>query len=201
MKYSRQWLLDHLMPNKDLSHLVAQLKEMEIDYQLMPVGSFDFTGIVIGEIKSIAKHPNADKLQLCQVDVGVETPLSIVCGASNIYIGMRAPVAPIDSVLPGDFKIKKAKLRGEVSMGMLCSGKELGLSQSSPGILALPADAPIGESFYHYFKLNDELIDVSYEGNEALSIFELSQLLHLHVENKPNKNRWLKKLLKLLFKL
>lgn len=201
MKYSRQWLLAHLMPKGDLSSLVVQLKAKEIDYQLMPVGAFDFTGVLVGEIKLIAKHPNADKLQLCQVDVGAESLLSIVCGANNIHEGMRVPVAPVGSVLPGDFKIKKAKLRGEVSQGMLCSAKELGLSQASPGILALPADATIGESFYDYFKLNDELIDVSYDGNDALSIFELSKLLRLHVENKPNKNSWLKKLLNIFFKL
>lgn len=203
MIYSRQWLMDHLAPNLTLSKFVSKLKQHHIQAHLLPVTAFHFSGVIVGKILTIAPHPNADKLQVCTVDIGALEHLSIVCGAQNIYLGMKVPVAPVGAILPGDFKIKKAKLRGELSFGMLCSAKELGLAENSVGIMGLPKDAPVGENLYEYLHLNDEIIALSRTDNEGneLSIEELSRLFHVTIENKTKKNNWLKKLLKLVFKL
>ncbi|MCG8428266.1 MAG: phenylalanine--tRNA ligase subunit beta, partial [Chromatiales bacterium] len=106
------------------------------------------------------QHPNADKLSLCTVNIGTDDNLQIICGAPNVAAGQKVPVAVIGAVLPGDFKIKKAKLRGVESQGMICSASELGLAESSEGIMVLPTDAPLGEDFRGYLNLNDKAIEV-----------------------------------------
>ncbi len=107
-----------------------------------------------------AQHPDADKLSVCQVNVEEGEPLQIVCGARNVAAGMRVPVAKVGAVLPGEFKIKKAKLRGVQSLGMICSASELGLAESSDGIMPLPQDAPLGADLRTYLGLDDQAIDV-----------------------------------------
>src|SRR5205814_6971387 len=102
-----------------------------------------FDKVVIGQVLQAAKHPNADRLTLCRVDTGGDAPLSIVCGALNVVVGMKAPVALLGARLPG-MEIKQAKVRGVESSGMLCSAKDLGLSQDHSGLLVLPADARPG---------------------------------------------------------
>jgi len=118
------------------------------------------TGVVVGWVQSLAAHPGADKLRVCQVDAGTGGPLQIVCGAANVAAGMRVPVALVGAVLPGDLRIKKARLRGVESFGMICSAAELGLEEKSAGILALPPDAPVGIDVRTYLGLDDHAIEV-----------------------------------------
>lgn len=205
MKYSRNWLHQQLASHLAVDDFIERLKKASLIIELLPVSSFDFSGVIVGEIISIAPHPNADKLQLCQVNVGGDELLSIVCGAKNIYPKMKIPVAVIGSVLPGDFTIKKAKLRGEVSYGMLCSAKELNLSEESHGILTLPQDAPVGILAHQYLQLDEEivqLIDSKSKFND-LSVLELANHIDFS-SDKHNKSclfSKLKKLLKVVFRL
>lgn len=205
MKYSRKWLHQQLNSSASFSDLLEQIRKAGFEVKLLSSENFDFSGIVIGEILSILPHPNADKLQICMVSVGGEEPLTIVCGASNIFASMIVPVAIIGAILPGNFKIKKAKLRGETSCGMICSSKELALSTSSKGILALPENAPIGKDVFEYLNLKDEMIEITDPTKEAeeLSVGDILEKLKLSglAENKPLKINKLKKLLKVLFKL
>ncbi len=114
-----------------------------------------------------ARHPDADKLNVCQVDDGTER-LQVVCGAPNVEAGQKVAFARVGAVLPGDFKIKKAKLRGVESRGMICSASELGLEEeSSDGILVLPAEAPVGEDFRAYMTLDDSTIEVDLTPNRG----------------------------------
>jgi phenylalanyl-tRNA synthetase beta chain len=127
----------------------------------------EFSGVVVGEVLSTSQHPNADKLKVCQVHVGQAEPLQIVCGASNVRAGLKIPAALIGAELPGDFKIKESKLRGELSFGMLCSAKELGLASSSEGLLELAADAPVGKNIRDYLRLDDHSIELGLTPNRA----------------------------------
>ncbi len=126
----------------------------------------DFSGVVVAEILEATQHPDADKLQLCTVSNGTETT-EIVCGAPNARAGLKVACAEVGAVLPGNFKIRKAKLRGVVSMGMLCSESELGLSDESDGIMELPDDAKPGLDFRDYLGLNDQCIDVDLTPNRG----------------------------------
>ncbi len=126
-----------------------------------------FHGVVVGEVMECAQHPNADKLRVTKVNVGGDRLLDIVCGAPNCRLGLKVAVATVGAVLPGDFKIKAAKLRGEPSEGMLCSFSELGISDDHNGIIELPADAPIGTDIREYLKLDDNTIEISVTPNRA----------------------------------
>jgi len=111
-----------------------------------------FTDVVVARVESVEKHPDADKLSVCEVADGSET-LQVVCGAPNVRAGLLVALARVGAVLPGDFKIKPAKLRGVASQGMLCSEKELGLAEQSDGIMELPAFAPVGVTITDYLGL------------------------------------------------
>lgn len=113
-----------------------------------------FAGVVVGRIINTEKHPDADRLQVCQVDIGAETPLQIVCGASNARPGLKAPCALVGAELPS-VSIREAKVRGVSSFGMMCSEKELGLATESQGLMELPQDAPVGQSIRDYLQLDD----------------------------------------------
>lgn len=126
-----------------------------------------FTGVVVGEVMECGQHPNADKLRVTKVNVGGDRLLDIVCGAPNCRQGLKVAVATVGAVLPGDFKIKAAKLRGEPSEGMLCSFSELGISDDHDGIIELPLDAPIGTDIREYLKLDDNTIEISVTPNRA----------------------------------
>ena len=123
-------------------------------------------GVVVAEIVSAEQHPDADKLRVCQVDTGSET-VQIVCGAPNARAGLKAPLARVGAVLPGDFKIKAAKLRGVESRGMLCAEQELGLSDASDGLMELSADAPVGTDIRDYLQLDDKVIEIGLTPNRA----------------------------------
>ncbi|MBT0587273.1 phenylalanine--tRNA ligase subunit beta [Alteromonas oceanisediminis] len=167
MKFSEKWLREWVSPDLSSEQLSEQLSMagLEVD-GIEPVAS-DFSGVVIGEVVECGPHPDADKLQVTKINVGDEELLDIVCGAPNCRQGLRVAVAKVGAVLPGNFKIKKAKLRGQPSFGMLCSFSELGMGEDHSGILELPQDAPIGTDIREYLGLDDIMIDVDLTPNRA----------------------------------
>lgn len=167
MQVSEAWLRELVNPSIDTSTLVSQLTMAGLEVDAVTPVAGDFSGVVVAEVLSTVQHPNADKLRVCQVNVGQAEPLQIVCGASNVRPGLKIPAALIGAVLPGDFKIKESKLRGELSFGMLCSEKELGLAASSDGLMELPADAPVGANIRDYLMLNDNVIELGLTPNRA----------------------------------
>lgn len=166
MKFSEHWLRELVQPEIDTQSLVDQLSlsGLEVD-KVEPVAGA-FSGVVVGEILSAEQHPNADKLRVCQVSDGSEE-FQVVCGAPNARAGIRVPFAKVGAVLPGDFKIKKAKLRQVESFGMLCAEDELGLSEDHAGLMELAADAPVGTDIREYLKLDDQIIDVDLTPNRG----------------------------------
>jgi phenylalanyl-tRNA synthetase beta chain len=160
MKFSEAWLREWVDPAVTTQQLADQLSMAGLEVDSVTPVAGTFSGVVVGEVIEKAQHPDADKLSVCQVNVEAGEPLQIVCGARNVAAGMRVPVAKVGALLPGEFKIKKAKLRGVQSLGMICSASELGLAESSEGIMPLPQDAPLGEDLRTYLGLDDQAIDV-----------------------------------------
>ncbi|WP_419648050.1 YtpR family tRNA-binding protein, partial [Thiolapillus sp.] len=160
MQFSDAWLREWVNPEVSVEELADALSMAGLEVDGVEPAAADFSGVVVGKVLSCERHPDADKLSVCRVDVGEDEPVQIVCGAKNVAADMKVPVARVGAVLPGNFKIKKAKLRGQQSMGMICSAAELGLAESSDGIMPLPADAPVGEDFRDYLSLDDHIIDV-----------------------------------------
>ncbi len=167
MKISENWLREWVNPNISTDELAEQLTMLGLEVDDVLAAAAQFSQVRVAEIISIEKHPDADKLNVCQVDAGTGENLQIVCGAPNARKGLKAPLAMIGALLPGNFKIKKSKLRGMPSFGMLCSAVELGLSDDSSGLLELPSDAPIGEDIRDYLALNDSIIDIDLTPNRA----------------------------------
>lgn len=167
MKISENWLRTWVNPAIDSDTLSDQLTMLglEVD-ELAPVAK-PFTGVVIGEVLTVEQHPDADRLRVTTINIGSGEPLQIVCGAPNVRVGMKAPVATIGAVLPGDFKIKKGKLRGVESQGMLCGASEIDLEDKIDGLLELPVNAPVGENIREYLKLDDNVIDISITPNRG----------------------------------
>lgn len=191
MKLSENWLREFVSPKintKELSDKLT-LAGLEVD-SILPVAG-TFSKVVIGQIEDIQKHPNANKLNICKVRIGNDEILSIVCGAQNIYEGMRVPVALVGAILPGGFKIKKSKLRGELSCGMMCSESELGMTEESNGLMDLPSTAPIGECIRQYLSLEDNIIELDLTPNrsDCLSVYgvarEVSALTQTNLLPKP----------------
>ncbi|MGR8930338.1 MAG: phenylalanine--tRNA ligase subunit beta [Gammaproteobacteria bacterium] len=167
MQVSEAWLRELINPPVNTQQLVAQLTMAGLEVDAVQPVAGEFNGVVVAEVLSTEQHPNADKLRVCQVNVGQSEPLQIVCGASNVRPGLKVPAALIGAVLPGDFKIKQSKLRGELSFGMLCSETELGLATSSSGLMELPDDAPVGSDIRDYLSLNDNVIELGLTPNRA----------------------------------
>ncbi|WP_097460677.1 phenylalanine--tRNA ligase subunit beta [Mangrovitalea sediminis] len=176
MKFSEQWLREWVNPDIDTQELAHQITMagLEVD-DVEPVAG-SFSGVIVGEITALAPHPDADKLRVCQVSDGTMTH-QVVCGAPNVFEGMKAPFAVIGAILQGNFKIKKAKLRGVESQGMLCSESELGLSDNHEGLMVLPESAPTGTQLRDYLGLDDATIDVDLTPNrsDCLSIRGLAR--------------------------
>ncbi len=160
MKFSEAWLREWVNPSVNTTELADQLSMAGLEVDSVEPVAGEFEGVVVGEVLTREQHPDADKLSLCTVNVGASEALQIVCGAPNVAAGLKVPVAVIGAVLPGNFKIKRAKLRGVESQGMICSASELGLAASSEGILPLAEDASVGTDFRDYLSLNDQSIDV-----------------------------------------
>lgn len=171
MKISEQWLRQWVNPNNNSEQLANQLTMagLELDDRY-PVAR-QFRGVVVGEVVEVTPHPDADKLRVTQVNIGGDELLQIVCGAPNVSVGMKAPVATVGAVLPSDdgkgFTIKKSKLRGVASNGMLCGASEIDLVDSVDGLLELPSDAPIGTDIRDYLGLDNEIFDISITPNRG----------------------------------
>jgi len=167
MKFSEAWLrewVDPPMATDDLAHALT-MAGLEVDTVEPVAGTFN--AVVVGEVVACEPHPDADKLSLCRVDVGETEPLQIVCGAPNVRQGLKAPVALIGGLLPGGLKIRKARLRGVESSGMLCSEKELGLGDGAGGLMELPDTAPVGEDLRQWLDLDDSAIDIDLTPNRG----------------------------------
>ncbi|KAB0549017.1 phenylalanine--tRNA ligase subunit beta [Pseudomonas argentinensis] len=176
MKFSEQWLRSWVSPQASRDELVARLSMAGLEVDSVSPVAGAFSGVIVGEVLSTEQHPDADKLRVCQVSNGSET-FQVVCGAPNVRPGLKIPFAMIGAELPGDFKIKKAKLRGVESNGMLCSASELQISEDNDGLLELPADAPVGQDIREYFELNDVSIEVDLTPNrgDCLSLAGLAR--------------------------
>ncbi|MBP8064066.1 MAG: phenylalanine--tRNA ligase subunit beta, partial [Acinetobacter sp.] len=167
MKISENWLRTWVNPAIDSNTLSDQLTMLGLEVDDLSPAAKPFTGVVVGEVLTVEQHPDADRLRVTTVNIGSGEPLQIVCGAPNVRAGMKAPVATIGAVLPGDFKIKKGKLRGIESQGMLCGASEIDLEDKIDGLLELPADAPVGVNIREYLDLDDNVIDISITPNRG----------------------------------
>ena len=167
MKFSESWLRSFVNPNisgKEFTHLLT-MAGLEVEEEETVAPFFD--SVVVALVLEVAKHPDADRLNVCRVDIGDGVTQQIVCGAPNVAPGLKVPCALPGATLPGDFRIKVAKVRGIESSGMLCSAKELGISEDTSGLLILPADAPIGQNIRDYLDLDDRLITLKLTPNRA----------------------------------
>ena len=167
MQISEAWLRSYVNPEISTEVLVEQLTMAGLEIDSVNPAAAKFSGVVVGQVISMHQHPDADRLRVCMVAVGEAEPLQIVCGASNVRVGLKIPAALCGAVLPGEFKIKKSKLRGEESFGMLCSEKELGLATDANGLMELADDAPVGVDIRDYLALNDAIIEVDLTPNRA----------------------------------
>lgn len=169
MRFSENWLREWVNPDLSTEDLAHQVTMAGLEVDAIEGAVPEHSGVVIGQILTAEPHPDADKLQVCKVDVGdlAENPLQIVCGAKNARAGLKVACAMVKAKLPGDFKIKKSKLRGVESMGMLCSEKELGLAESSDGIMELAEDAPLGVTLKEFYQLDDQCIELGLTPNRS----------------------------------
>jgi phenylalanyl-tRNA synthetase beta chain len=176
MKFSESWLRQSVNPTISTADLVAQVTMAGLEVDAVEAAAPRMSGVVVGEIVSVEQHPDADKLRVCQVAGNGDTA-QVVCGAPNARAGIKVPFATVGAKLPGDFKIKKAKLRGVESFGMLCAQTELELGDDDDGLWELPADAPVGSDLIEYLDLDDNLIDVDLTPNrgDCLSIRGLAR--------------------------
>ena len=176
MKFSESWLRELVSPVLSTDELIAQVTMAGLEVDGSEPVAENLTGVLVGEIISIETHPNADKLKVCQVWDG-DKQVQVVCGAPNARTGIKVPFATVGAVLPDDFVIKKAKLRGVESQGMLCAQNELGLGEDASGLWELPTDAPVGVDFNAYLGLNDSIIEVDLTPNrgDCLSIRGLAR--------------------------
>ena len=166
MIISEQWLRTWVSPQVTTDALSHKLTMIGLEVDSIAGAAEAFSGVVVAQIIAAEQHPDADKLRVCTVNAGDET-VQIVCGAPNARAGLIAPLAKVGAVLPGDFKIKKAKLRGVESQGMLCAGAELTISEDNDGLMELPADAPIGANIREYLSLDDQVIELGLTPNRA----------------------------------
>ena len=167
MKFSESWLRSFVNPavsGDDFSHLLT-MAGLEVEEEETVAPAFD--GVVIAEVLEVSKHPDADRLNVCRVNIGATETQQIVCGAPNVAPGLRVPCALPGAVLPGNFQIKVATVRGIDSSGMLCSAKELGIAEDASGLLILPADAPVGLDIRSYLDLDDRLLTLKLTPNRA----------------------------------
>ncbi len=167
MKFSENWLRSWINPELSSHELAHALTMAGLEVEALESVAPAFNNVVVAEVLEVIKHPNADRLSVCQVNVGEVAPLSIVCGAPNVTVGMKVPCARIGAILPGDFVIKQAKVRNVDSFGMLCSAKELGLAEESQGLWLLPEDAPVGEGLREYLELDDMLFTLKLTPNRS----------------------------------
>ena len=167
MKLSKLWLREWVNFSLTEQELAAQLTMAGLEVDAVSPVAGEFTHVVVAEVLNTKPHPDADKLTLCEVNANLDHPLKIVCGAANVRAGLKVALAMIGAQLPGGFKIKESKLRGELSQGMLCSVTELGLAEQSDGIMELESDAPVGMDLREYLTLDDHVLDIDLTPNRA----------------------------------
>jgi phenylalanyl-tRNA synthetase beta chain len=177
MKVPYSWLADWVDVPWLARELGSRLTMSGFELDALETAAPVFSQVVVAEIISAARHPQADKLQVCRVSTGNGEPLQIVCGASNARAGLKTALALVGATLPDGLEIKAAKLRGVESFGMLCSAKELGLADTSSGILELPADAPVGRVLREYLELDDVILELNITANrgDAMSIIGIAR--------------------------
>ena len=177
MKFSKSWVDEWIQASLGTNELADQITMAGLEVDSIDAVAGEFSNVVVGEVVACEQHPDADKLRVTKVNVGEAELLDIVCGAPNCRQGLRVAVAKVGAVLPGNFEIKKAKLRGQPSLGMLCSYSELGIPVEADGIIELPLDAPIGTDLRTYLQLDDAMIEVDLTPNRAdcLSIAGLAR--------------------------
>jgi len=177
MRFSESWLREWVNPAVDTRTLADQLTMAGLEVDAVEPAAPEFSGVLVGRVQAVEAHPNAEKLRLCRVDVGSGEPLQIICGAANVVADMKVPVATLGARLPGGVEIKRAKLRGVESLGMICAASELGLAESSEGILPLPTDAPVGADLRTYLDLDDRCIalDLTPDRADCLSLAGVSR--------------------------
>ena len=167
MKISERWLREWVDPDLSTDELAYKLTMAGHEVDSVTTQGTGIEDVVVAEVLSFVKHPDADRLSVCQVDPGDGKAIEIVCGAPNVYAGMKAPLASPGVTLPNGLKLRKSKIRGVVSNGMLCSAVELGLGDESDGILELPADAPTGQPINEYLNLPDSVINLDLTPNRG----------------------------------
>lgn len=180
MKFSEQWLREWCDPPVGAEDIVRTLNSLGLEVAALQPVAPPFTGVIVAQIRTVEAHPGADRLRVCRVDTG-KAELQIVSGASNVYEGMKAPLAVAGSTLPNGMEIRQSKLRGVESFGMLCSEAELGLAEKAEGLMELPQNAPVGMSIREYLKLDDALVEVDLTPNrgDCLSIKGIARELAL----------------------
>ena len=166
MRVSVDWLRDFLPLDGDAERVAAELTSSGLEVEAVERAGARLDGVVVAEVLSVARHPNADRLSVCVVDDGRER-IQVVCGAPNVASGIKAPFARVGATLPGGKVIGSAELRGVRSNGMLCSGKELELPDESNGLLLLDADAPLGKPLGEYLRLDDSILEVNVTPNRG----------------------------------
>src|SRR6185436_20597042 len=177
MRVPLSWLRDFFdFPWKG-KELGSRLTMSGFELEALETAAPAFSGVLVAEILEAARHPQADKLQVCKVKAAGGELLQIVCGAANARVGLKTALATVGAKLPGDKLITAAKLRGVESFGMLCSAKELGLADASEGIVELPADAPVGQDLRAYLDLDDEILELNVTPNrgDAMSVLGIAR--------------------------
>ena len=190
MQFSYDWLKIQANPNLSADEMAHLLTMSGLEVEEVETAAPAFSGVVVAEVKSVEKHPDADRLNITQVDAGTGGLIQIVCGAPNVAAGIKVPCALPGAVLPGNFKIKPTKMRGQTSNGMLCSTNELDLPDDGvDGLHILPADAPVGQDIRDYLALDDVLMTLKITPNRAdcLSIKGLAREVAAltQCENRP----------------
>ncbi len=167
MKFSEKWLREWVDPALDTEGLAHRLTMAGLEVDTIESQGSDLKGVIVGEVLEVKKHPDADKLSVCQVSTGKKKAVEVVCGAPNVFAGMKSPFAPPGTTLPNGMQLEKAKIRGVQSNGMLCSEIELGLGDDAAGIIELPADAKPGLALAEYLDLPDKSIDLDLTPNRG----------------------------------
>lgn len=167
MKFSEAWLREWVNPELSTEQLGELLSMAGLELDAITPAAPAFDKVLVALVNEVSPHPDADRLKVCEIDPGDGTVLQVVCGAANVQAGMRVALAMVGAVLPGGLEIKRAKLRGVESFGMLCSAKELGLAESAAGLMRLPEDAPAGQSLREYLRLDDAVLEIDLTPNRA----------------------------------
>ncbi|STX52552.1 Phenylalanyl-tRNA synthetase beta subunit [Legionella busanensis] len=167
MKVSENWLREWVNPALNTEQLASVLTMAGLEVDAINPVAGTFNNVIVAQVTATKPHPQADKLTLCEVDIGKEQRLKVVCGAANVRSGLKVALAQIGATLPNDLVIKETKIRGELSQGMLCSAAELGLLDTSEGIIELANEAPLGKDLRAYLALNDSVLDIDLTPNRA----------------------------------